>query len=73
MFSASLDGTIRAFDLIRYRNFRTFTSPESTQFSCLAVDPSGDIVGKYKTYKISILYLFTLNDILFSWRKFRWI
>mmetsp|Transcript_6925 Transcript_6925/g.8609 ORF Transcript_6925/g.8609 Transcript_6925/m.8609 type:complete len:483 (-) Transcript_6925:30-1478(-) len=36
--------SIHAFDLIRYRNFRTFTSPEATQFSCLAVDPSGDIV-----------------------------
>ena len=35
ILSASLDGTIRAFDLLRYRNFRTFTSPEPTQFSCL--------------------------------------
>ncbi|KAF9022363.1 WD40 repeat-like protein [Hymenopellis radicata] len=26
LFSASLDGTVRAYDLIRYRNFRTFTS-----------------------------------------------
>ncbi|XP_032889372.1 periodic tryptophan protein 2 homolog [Amblyraja radiata] len=42
--SASLDGTVRAFDLHRYRNFRTFTSPRLAQFSCLALDPSGEIV-----------------------------
>ena len=44
LFSASLDGTVRAFDLIRYRNFRTFTSPSPVQFSCLAVDPSGEVI-----------------------------
>lgn len=42
--SASLDGTVRAFDLTRYRNFKTFTSPKSTQFASLAVDPSGEII-----------------------------
>uniref|UniRef100_A0A3B4BD38 Small-subunit processome Utp12 domain-containing protein n=1 Tax=Periophthalmus magnuspinnatus TaxID=409849 RepID=A0A3B4BD38_9GOBI len=42
--SASLDGTVRAFDLHRYRNFRTFTSPRPAQFSSLAVDVSGDLV-----------------------------
>ncbi|OBZ67291.1 Periodic tryptophan protein 2 [Grifola frondosa] len=45
LFSASLDGTLRAFDLIRYRNFRTFTSPAPAQFACLAVDPSGEVVA----------------------------
>jgi periodic tryptophan protein 2 len=45
LFSASLDGTVRAYDLIRYRNFRTFTSPSPVQFSCLAVDPSGEVVA----------------------------
>ena len=44
VFSASLDGTVRAFDLIRYRNFRTFTSPTPEQFNSLAVDVSGEIV-----------------------------
>ncbi|XP_036401269.1 PWP2 small subunit processome component [Megalops cyprinoides] len=43
--SASLDGTVRAFDLHRYRNFRTFTSPRPAQFSCLAVDCSGELVS----------------------------
>lgn len=44
LFSASLDGTVRAFDMVRYRNFRTFTSSTPVQFTCLAVDPSGEIV-----------------------------
>ncbi|KAK9451542.1 WD40-repeat-containing domain protein [Limtongia smithiae] len=44
LFSASLDGSIRAWDLIRYRNFRTFTAPSRIQFSSLAVDPSGEVV-----------------------------
>lgn len=43
LFSSSLDGSVRAWDLIRYRNFRTFTAPQRVQFSCLAVDPSGEI------------------------------
>ncbi|XP_061685876.1 PWP2 small subunit processome component [Syngnathoides biaculeatus] len=43
--SASLDGTVRAFDLHRYRNFRTFTSPRPVQFSSLAVDISGELVS----------------------------
>ena len=42
--SASLDGTVRALDLMRYRNFRTLTSPEPAQFISLAVDPSGEVV-----------------------------
>ncbi|XP_019384573.1 PREDICTED: periodic tryptophan protein 2 homolog [Crocodylus porosus] len=56
ILSASLDGTVRAFDLHRYRNFRTFTSPRLTQFSCLAVDSSGEIVsaGSQDTFEIFI-------------------
>jgi periodic tryptophan protein 2 len=34
---------VRAFDLVRYRNFRTCTSPRPVQFNCLAVDPSGEV------------------------------
>lgn len=44
LVSASADGTIRAFDLMRYRNFRTFTSPQPVVFSALAVDAAGEIV-----------------------------
>ena len=30
LFSSSLDGTIRAWDLIRFRNFKTFTAIKSS-------------------------------------------
>jgi len=42
--TASLDGTVRAHDLHRYRTFRTFTTPTPTQFLSLAVDGAGEIV-----------------------------
>lgn len=38
--SASLDGTVRAFDLVRYRNFRTLTTPTPVQFTCVTCDAS---------------------------------
>lgn len=44
LLSASLDGTVRAWDLFRYRNFRTFTTPESRQFVSLAADQSGEVI-----------------------------
>ncbi|OZJ06598.1 hypothetical protein BZG36_00413 [Bifiguratus adelaidae] len=68
LFSASLDGTVRAFDLVRYRNFRTFTSPSPVQFSALAVDPSGEIVcaGSMDSFEIFVWSVQTgkLLDIL---------
>ena len=48
-FSASLDGIVRAYDLIRYRNFRTFAPPSPVRFSCLAVDPPGEVVAAGST------------------------
>jgi len=56
LFTASLDGSVRAWDLIRYRNFRTFTAPQRTGFSCLAVDPSGEVVcaGSHDSDKIYV-------------------
>jgi periodic tryptophan protein 2 len=42
--SASLDGTVRAFDLVRYRNFRTFTAATPVQFISLATDEAGEVV-----------------------------
>ncbi|KAG7191771.1 uncharacterized protein KQ657_002736 [Scheffersomyces spartinae] len=44
LFSCSLDGTVRAWDLIRFRNFRVLTAATRVQFTCVAVDPSGEIV-----------------------------
>ncbi|XP_014678751.1 PREDICTED: periodic tryptophan protein 2 homolog [Priapulus caudatus] len=54
--SASLDGTVRAYDLYRYRNFRTFTSPHAVKFSSLAIDHSGEIVcaGGHDTFEIFV-------------------
>ncbi|KAJ8297869.1 hypothetical protein KUTeg_024400 [Tegillarca granosa] len=56
VLSSSLDGTIRAFDLNRYRNFRTFTSPRPVQFSCITVDHSGEVVcaGGRDTFEIFV-------------------
>lgn len=44
LFTSSLDGSVRAWDMLRYRNFRTFTAPTRLSFSCLAIDPSAEIV-----------------------------
>ncbi|CAN3373846.1 hypothetical protein DIURU_004361 [Diutina rugosa] len=56
LFSSSLDGTCRAYDLIRFRNFRTFTATERVQFSCVAVDPSGTLVcaGSQDTFEVHV-------------------
>jgi periodic tryptophan protein 2 len=68
LFSASLDGTVRAFDLVRYRNFRTFTSPTPVQFASLAVDPSGEVVaaGSIDSFEVFLWSVQTgkLLDIL---------
>lgn len=44
LVTASLDGTVRAYDLLRYRNFQTLVATEPCQFNAVAVDPSGEIV-----------------------------
>ncbi|KAK6849635.1 hypothetical protein PG995_013468 [Apiospora arundinis] len=56
LFTSSLDGSIRAWDLVRYRNFRTFTAPSRLSFSCMAVDPSGEVVaaGSLDSFDIHI-------------------
>ncbi|CAG5124103.1 unnamed protein product, partial [Candidula unifasciata] len=60
VLSSSLDGTVRAFDLTRYRNYKTFTSPKPDQFSCLAVDSSGEIVCAGGTNEFMI-YVWTMK------------
>lgn len=57
LVSASLDGTVRAWDTLRYRNFRTFTTPSSRQFVSLAVDLSGDVIcaGTLDFFEVLIL------------------
>lgn len=44
VLSASMDGTVRAFDLVRYKNFRTMVTPSPTQLTCLAIDGGGEVV-----------------------------
>jgi periodic tryptophan protein 2 len=68
VFSSSLDGTVRAYDLTRYRPFRLLTSPTPTQFSCLAIDPSGELVcaGSVEPFDVYVWSLKTgkLLDVL---------
>ena len=56
--SASLDGTVRAFDLARYKNFRTMYTPEgrSAQLLSLVADGSGEIIcaGAMEPYEIYV-------------------
>jgi periodic tryptophan protein 2 len=56
VLSSSLDGTVRAFDLNRYRNFRTFTSAYPVQFSCVGVNKSSDMVcaGSQDTFEVFV-------------------
>lgn len=56
LFTSSLDGSVRAWDLLRYRNFRVFTAPTRLPFTCLAVDPAGEVVaaGSHESFDIHI-------------------
>lgn len=58
LLSASLDGTVRAWDLFRYRNFRTFTTPSSKQFVSLASDQSGEVIcaGTLDSFEVNCCF-----------------
>ena len=66
--SASLDGTVRAFDLVRYRNFRVLTTPAPTQFISVTLDPSDEVVcaGTQDSFEIFVWSMKTgrLLDVL---------
>ncbi|CAK9164840.1 unnamed protein product [Ilex paraguariensis] len=68
LLSASLDGTVRAWDLFRYRNFRTFTTPSSKQFVSLASDQSGEVIcaGTLDSFEVFVWSMKTgrLLDVL---------
>ncbi|KAK9666312.1 hypothetical protein RND81_14G176600 [Saponaria officinalis] len=68
LLSASLDGTVRAWDLFRYRNFRTFTTPSSRQFVSLTADQSGEVIcaGTLDSFEIFVWSMKTgrLLDVL---------
>lgn len=60
--SASYDGTVRAFDIRRYRNFRIMVGPPPRrQFGCVAVDGAGELVaaGCIDTFEIIVWSLRT--------------
>lgn len=65
LVSSSLDGTVRAFDIKRYRNFRTFTSPRLVQFVCVAIDNCGELIaaGGQNVFEI-YLWSFKLGKLL---------
>jgi periodic tryptophan protein 2 len=44
ILSCSLDGSVRAHDLLRHKNFRTLTTATSVQFTSLASDSTGEVV-----------------------------
>ena len=62
--TASLDGTVRAFDLIRYRCFRTLTAPTPCQFACLAVHPSGEVIcaASQDDYQVGRIIHYGVNN-----------
>ena len=68
LVSCSYDGTVRAYDLIKYRNFRIMTTPTPCQLNCLAVDFSGEIIcaGGMDPYNVYVWSLKSgdLIDIL---------
>ena len=38
LFSSSLDGTVNAYDTVKYRSFRKFKTDRNCQLTCLAID-----------------------------------
>ncbi|XP_062008257.1 periodic tryptophan protein 2 [Rosa rugosa] len=68
LLSASLDGTVRAWDFFRYRNFKTYTTAEPRQFVSLTATQSGEVIcaGTLDTFEIFVWDMRTgnLKDIL---------
>ena len=60
LISASQDGSVRAFDILRFRAFKLLRPPQPVQFSSLAVDCAGEIVaaGTLDSHEI---YLWSLQ------------
>ena len=60
LISASQDGSVRAFDVLRFRAFKLLRPPQAVQFSSLAVDCAGEIVAA-GTLDSSEIYLWSLQ------------
>ncbi|KAI3385356.1 hypothetical protein SNEBB_010558 [Seison nebaliae] len=61
LFSGSSDGTIRAYDLNRYRNFRTFTTPRESQVETMSVDSSGEIIAASGSLNDFSIYIWSVQ------------
>ncbi|KAK2198430.1 bifunctional WD40 repeat/WD40-YVTN repeat-like-containing domain superfamily/Periodic tryptophan protein 2/WD40 repeat [Babesia duncani] len=62
IISASLDGTVRAFDLLRYKNFRTLSATANrVQFISVACDSSGTIVAAGSKGEVYNVYIWNLT------------
>lgn len=63
IISASLDGTIRAYELSKFKKFRTFRSPvpeKNPEFICLDIDSTGEFIAA-GTYNYFEIYLYSLQ------------
>ncbi len=56
LITSSYDGTLKAFDLVRYRCFRTYTTPVHAALQCVSLDASGELVvaGAREPYTVFI-------------------
>eukprot|EP00834_Sanchytrium_tribonematis_P005880 NODE_389_length_8228_cov_1.280600.p1 type:complete len:809 gc:universal NODE_389_length_8228_cov_1.280600:1469-3895(+) len=59
LISASVDGTIKAFDVKRYKHFRTMSAPNPVSFTCLAISDDVICAGTRDTYEIYVWFLTT--------------
>ncbi|GFE54429.1 WD G-beta repeat containing protein p103 [Babesia ovis] len=60
IITASLDGTVRAFDLLRYKNFRTMTASR-VQFVSVACDASGSIICAGSRGETNSVFIWSLQ------------
>ena len=70
VFSASLDGTVRAYDTTRYRNFRTFTSPRPAQFSWYVVSMHFSVKSISRNFPNLYIYLYIHINKVFLFFQF---
>lgn len=62
VLTASKDGSVRAFDLLRYRNFRTFACPDGLcQFGGITVDSGGEIVAASSAGADYTIYVWSIQ------------
>ena len=57
--------SVRLYDIVRYKNFRAFIPKKVVQFTCVAIDPSGEVIaaGTMHTYEI-YLWSVKANELI---------